>query len=60
MAWVADAVKQSKVKTDVEVTARDKVMTLSTCAYNFNGARFVVHCRIDKCPQNTWYEDEWI
>ena len=59
MNWVDKALEQSKIKTDVEITAQDKVLTLSTCAYNFSGARFVVHCRLDKCPQDNWYEDDW-
>ncbi|WP_170885448.1 class B sortase [Bacillus alkalicellulosilyticus] len=32
-------------KTDIELSSDDQILTLSTCAYDFNDARFVVHAR---------------
>lgn len=37
---------QSMFNTDVDVTATDKVLTLSTCTYEFNNARFVIEARL--------------
>lgn len=36
------ALGKSKIKTDVKVTTDDKLVTLSTCAYSSNEARFLV------------------
>lgn len=41
--WL-DAVKQrSSFASDVQPTAQDRIVTLSTCSYVFENARFVVH-----------------
>lgn len=32
--------------TDIEVTSEDHIMTLSTCAYDYDDARYVVLCKI--------------
>jgi sortase B len=37
--------KKSLHKTDAVLTAEDDVLTLSTCTYEFENARFVVHAR---------------
>ena len=59
MKWVEQRRELSEVKSDVEIGPDDKIMTLSTCAYVYDNARRVVHCKIEKCPGNTWYEDEY-
>jgi sortase B len=39
---------KSLYQTDVTLSADDVVLTLSTCSYEFDGARFVVHARLIK------------
>ncbi len=39
---VAHASSKSKIKTNVEVSVGDKLVTLSTCAYSSKNARFIV------------------
>lgn len=38
--------EKSKVKSDVAVSAKDKIITLSTCSYQFKNARTVVHAKL--------------
>ncbi len=40
--FVSHALKNSKIKTEVEVKTGDKIVSLSTCAYSSNDARFIV------------------
>lgn len=37
---------RSIFKTDIEVTKEDKILTLSTCTYEFDNARFTVHGKL--------------
>ena len=53
--WLDNAVKSSNFKTDVKVTASDRVVTLSTCVYNYTNARYVVHCKVVECEDGIWY-----
>jgi len=41
-AWVEDARKRSCFESDVPVAVTDRILTLSTCSYEFNNARFVL------------------
>lgn len=40
--WIRDVRARSTFQSDVSVTAADKVVTLSTCSYEFDDARYVV------------------
>lgn len=39
---INDALKKSKFASDVNVLREDKIITLSTCSYNFENARFIL------------------
>ncbi len=39
---IDNLVKKSNFKTDITVTENDKLLTLSTCAYDYESARYVV------------------
>ena len=41
-AWVAAAIDRSIFTSDVRPAASDKILTLSTCSYEFSNARFVL------------------
>lgn len=45
-AWVAKMQGQSDFNSDVEVTANDRVITLSTCTYEYDNARVVVQGKL--------------
>ena len=44
-AFLDFAAKNSKVSTGVTATIDDKIITLSTCAYDYDEARYVVVCK---------------
>ena len=44
-AFLDYAVKSSKISTGVTATTDDKIITLSTCAYDYDEARYVVVCK---------------
>ena len=39
---IEEAMRKSDFKSDVIVSAEDKIITLSTCAYEYEGARYIV------------------
>lgn len=41
--WLCEVSERSIFKTEVAPTPSDRVVTLSTCTYEFNNARFIVH-----------------
>lgn len=42
LKWTKEAQEKSLIKTDVEINKFDEVLTLSTCSYDFDNARFVI------------------
>ena len=45
-AFLDSAIEQSKFKSNVDVKVGDKILTLSTCTYDYDDARFVVMGRM--------------
>ena len=41
--WINNAISQSFFTSDVEIKPGDKILTLSTCTYDYDEARFVLH-----------------
>ena len=41
--WLKEVSGKSDFKANLEISAYDRVITLSTCAYNFENARYVLH-----------------
>ncbi len=41
-SWIAEAKERSLVDSGIEVTPEDDIITLSTCCYDFDNARFVI------------------
>lgn len=50
-AWLDDIMRQSAFKSTVQPTWTDHILTLSTCSYDFNDARFVVHGILESIPE---------
>lgn len=46
LAFLRQLQEKSLYQTDVTLSADDVVLTLSTCSYEFDDARFVVHARL--------------
>lgn len=42
-----DKIKAKSIhKTDINITSEDKILTLSTCSYDFKDARMVIHAKL--------------
>lgn len=39
---IEELVKKSDIKSDVTINKEDKIITLSTCSYDYDGARYIV------------------
>ena len=39
---IEESIQNSDFNSDVEVREEDKIMTLSTCAYEYDGARYII------------------
>lgn len=46
--YISQIKEQSDFVSDVEVDTEDKIITLSTCAYSFDEARYLVHAKLVK------------
>lgn len=44
--FLEDIKNKSQYKSDIDVNENDKIITLSTCSYEFNDARMVVHGKL--------------
>lgn len=44
--FIEDIKEKSMYKTNIEVTESDKIITLSTCSYEFKGAKTTVHAKL--------------
>ncbi|MDR0861533.1 MAG: class B sortase [Oscillospiraceae bacterium] len=44
--WIANAKARSSFKSDVVIGANDHIVTLSTCSYEFNDARYIVYGKL--------------
>ena len=44
-AFINYSIKKSKISTGITATTNDKIITLSTCAYDYDEARYVVVCK---------------
>ena len=44
--WLKEVSSRSDFKANLEISAHDRVITLSTCAYRFENARYVLHGKL--------------
>lgn len=44
--WIDEQIQKSLFKSNIKPTASDRIVTLSTCSYEFDNARFVVFGKI--------------
>lgn len=55
--YLNDIKKKSLFKKNIDVTTKDRILTLSTCSYEFKGAKTTVHAKLievkDLNPENT-------
>ena len=52
-AWITETIQQSAFQSPVTPKAGDPIVTLSTCSYDFENARFVLHGVLTKDPPQT-------
>ena len=49
--WISKVISMSAVRTGVKPTTEDHIVTLSTCTYEYDNARFVLHGRLVKLEE---------
>ena len=47
---IDNIIKKSNFTSDVTVTENDKIITLSTCAYEYEDARYIVLGKLEEIP----------
>ena len=55
--WLLKRMEKSEFETPVEVTAADRVVTLSTCSYEFSNARYVMYGILIEIPDEDAEEE---
>lgn len=53
--WLNARVSKSDFYTPITVGTEDVVVTLSTCVYTYENARYVLHCKVVPCEGGIWY-----
>lgn len=51
-AWLSELVEKSDFEPGIMPAISDRVMTLSTCTYEFSNARYVMHGVLQDCGEN--------
>ena len=44
--WMREISRKSDFRAALQLTTHDHILTLSTCAYSFQDARYVLHCKM--------------
>lgn len=44
--WLREISRKSDFRVSMRLTTQDRIITLSTCAYSFEDARYVLHCKM--------------
>ena len=42
LSWIDEALERSLITTNIEIDENDEILTLSTCCYDFDDARYVI------------------
>ena len=50
--WMREIVARSDFQANLELTTDDHIVTLSTCAYSFDNARYVLHGKLVRLERN--------
>ena len=51
-SWISEISSQSSIRTGVKPATSDHIVTLSTCTYEYENARFVLHGRLVKLDED--------
>lgn len=54
-SWIDARYSKSRFESGIVVTPEDNIVTLSTCVYDYDNARYVLHCKLVECENGIWY-----